>query len=250
MRELEINGDVYVMGDIHGDIATTLDVISYYNISNCTIIMLGDIGVWRYRDYKHYIALDTACKAANIMVYALRGNHDNPAFFLPYEELNQIGQRFWDKFTNFKQLPDFTIVKVNGAKGIVIGGATSIDRCTRRNWQKHGYSRSLYASGDWWRDERLPDTSKINENVEFILSHVGPRPVNTPILTKENCRFMRIDMCLEADLQDENARLEEIQRQFKPKKWWYGHFHINDTSEVLGTRCYAVDICYLAPLQV
>lgn len=247
---LKITGDVYGMGDIHGDITTMLSAINYYDIKDCTLILLGDIGVWRYRDYKHYKAMDDACRERNIMVYALRGNHDNPAFFLPHEDLNQIGQRFWDKFTNFKQLPDLTILDINGSKGIVIGGATSIDRCIRRNWQKHDYSRSLYASGDWWRDEKLPETDKIDEKVDFILSHVGPRPIKTPLLSKENCSFMRIDMCLEADLLVENARLEEIQRQFTPKKWWFGHFHVNDNFEFFNTRCYAVDICHIVPIQI
>ena len=28
------------------------------DIKDCTLILLGDIGIWRYRDYKHYISLD------------------------------------------------------------------------------------------------------------------------------------------------------------------------------------------------
>lgn len=246
---LQINGDVFGVGDIHGDIPTFLHVIEYYDIKDCSLILLGDVGIFRYRDYKRYIPMDEECRSRNIKVYAIRGNHDNPGFYQHRPNLTAIGKRFWDKFTNFTYIPDCAIVEINGNRGIAIGGATSIDRCARKNWHKQEYSKSLYAHGDWWKDEILPETSKIDEKVDFILSHTGPRPTKTTILNESNCSFMRLDFTLKADLNAENRRLEEIQAQFKPKKWWFGHFHINDAFDYYETRCYATDICHITPIQ-
>ena len=246
---VQINNTTYVVGDIHGDISLLSLIIENYDISNVSLILLGDIGIWRYRDYKRYISLDKVCAKRNIDVYAFRGNHDNPLFFLKREDQSPIARRFWDKFTNFKLLPDLTKIIINGATGIVIGGGTSIDRCCRRTWQSsHRYYNNLYKLNDWWENEIVPNTDNINDKVDFILSHTGPRSPKIAPLTKDICNFFKLDKELEADIMIENQRIEELQKQFKPKKWWFGHYHINDSFDFLETRCIVVDIATLSPL--
>ena len=249
--KIELTGDVYGVGDIHGETRVLELLLEHYELRNCTLILLGDIGIFRYRDYKHYLQFDKFCNERGIIVYAFRGNHDNPAFFLPIEEQNSIARRFWEKFTNFKVLPDLTRVDMNGSKGIVIGGGVSIDRCCRKTWlSSYRQYGNLYKSNDWWENETLPETADINENFDFVLSHTGPRPVKVAPLSSDNCSFFRVDPCLKQDIENESKRLEEIQNQFKPSRWWFGHFHINDDFEYFDTRCTAVDINYLTPLQL
>ena len=249
--KIQIKGDVYGVGDIHGDTSILCLLLKVEDIKDCTLILLGDIGIWRYRDYKHYISLDEICKERNIITYAFRGNHDNPAFFYNVEQQSPIARRFWSKFTNFKVLPDLTELDINGASGIVIGGGVSIDRCCRRSFQS-SYRRygNLYKLNDWWEDEEVPMTNNITKRFDFILSHTGPRPVKVPPLTKDNCSFFAMDPTLQDAINGENTRLEEIQKQFNPVKWWFGHYHINDAFNFFNTRCYAVDINFLTPIQV
>lgn len=249
--KITIVGDTYVVGDIHGETDPLMFFINEYELKNCTLILLGDIGIWRYRDYKHYLKLDKFSHERNITIYAFRGNHDNPAFFYNPGERSPIATRFWEKFTNFKVIPDLTVLDVNGAKGIVIGGGVSIDRCVRRTWQKSvRYYGSLYRQNDWWEDETVPETKGINDSFDFILSHTGPRPTKVGILNATNCSFFKYDFSLKDDINKENQRIEEIQKQFNPKKWWFGHYHINDSFDFFNTRCYAIDINFISPLQM
>ena len=248
--KINITGDCYVVGDIHGDAPVLADVLSIYDIKNCTLILLGDIGIWRYRDYKRYMILDEAAKERNIIIYALRGNHDNPAFF-SLDDSSPILKRFWDKFTNFKPLPDFTILNVNNNNGIAIGGGLSIDRCLRRSYiRKRGRIAKFYSNDDWWVGEAIKDASDITEKVDFILSHVGPRPTKVGPLNENTCSFFKLDPDLGEAIKKEECQIDKLYEQFHPKKWWFGHFHINDAFDYKDSRCYAVDILNLSPLYL
>lgn len=249
--KIELTGDVYVVGDIHGEATLLSNILEAYEIKDCILILLGDIGIWQYKDYKHYLKLDEFCKNNNIITYAFRGNHDNPAFFLKSENSSPIVKRFWDKFTNFKCLPDLTRLNVNGANGIVIGGAVSIDRCCRKSFQSsYRQTCGLYKRNDWWADEYIAETAGILEKFDFILSHTGPRPTNIMPLNEFNCSFFKHDNDLKDAVEAEYKRLEEIAIQFNPKKWWFGHFHTNDSFDYKNIRCTAVDINCFSPLMM
>ena len=249
--KIDITGDCYVVGDIHGDALVLADLFSVYDIKDCTLILLGDVGIWKYRDYKRYMHLDKAAIERNIMIYAFRGNHDNPAFFAVNDDSSPILKRFWDKFTNFKVLPDLTVLNVNGNSGIVIGGALSIDRPFRKSFVrgKHN-SAKFYNNDDWWVGENLPSTRNIDEKFDFILTHTGPRPPKIRPLNEDNCSFFILDPTLTDAVIAEEQRLDEIYEQFKPKKWWFGHFHINESFNYKQARCCAVDILNFSPLQM
>lgn len=245
---LKLQNDVYLVGDIHGDTSVVEYLLQSHNLENLTLIFLGDIGIFRYRDYKRYIKFDQYCKEHNIMVYALRGNHDNPGFFKEPEHSYKIAKRFWDKFTNFKPLPDFSIIEYNNFRGLVLGGGTSIDRIIRRSYSSYKNSSSLYSSNDWWSDETIANIGELNEKYDFILSHTGPRSPKLSPLTENNCNFFKYDPLLHQDLEKENKFIEKIQRQLQPTRWWYGHYHINDNFDFKNTNCRVVDINYLTPL--
>lgn len=237
-----IQNDAYVIGDIHGDTSAIEYLLSTYNLQNITLIFLGDIGIFRYRDYKRYLNFDKFCSERKIMAYAFRGNHDNPGFFYNKESSSPIAKRFWDKFTNFKPLPDFSEIEINNKRGIVLGGGISIDRSIRRSYCKSYTSKSLYAGNDWWKDENIPNIDEINEKYDFILTHSGPRPAKLAPLTKDNCSFFSLDPTLQDEINKETTIIEQIHKQFQPKKWWFGHYHVNDDFDFNGTRCKAVDI--------
>lgn len=247
---LKLNNDVYLVGDIHGDTSKLECLLQSYNLANLTLILLGDIGIFKYKDYKRYLRFDQFCKNNNIMVYALRGNHDNPGFFKPKEFLSKIAINFWNKFTNFKPLCDFTIVEYNSSRGIVLGGGLSIDRCVRRSYISNKNSNSLYSANDWWKGESFPNSSHIEDKFDFILSHTGPCPAKLTPLNEFNCSFFKIDSSLKDDIQKEMEEIKKARLHLNPKKWWYGHYHINDNFDCEGTHCCVVDINYLTPLNL
>lgn len=247
---INIIGDCYVVGDIHGEASVLTDVLSSYDIKDCTLILLGDVGIWKYRDYKRYLVLDKYAAERNIIIYAFRGNHDNPIYFSLNDDSSVVLKRFWGKFTNFKPLPDFSILNINGNKGIVLGGGVSIDRVYRKSFHKNRFTKGkIYNNDDWWSDEMLPKINGIDKKIDFILTHTGPRPSLVAPLTASNCSFFKYDIELEDAIQEENKRLDEIHKAFQPKKWWFGHYHINDVFDYEQTRCYAVDILNISPVR-
>jgi UDP-2,3-diacylglucosamine pyrophosphatase LpxH len=64
--------------------------------------------------------LNEQLKKKNITMYAIRGNHDNPAFFKGDHILS-----------NLKLLPDYTVLDLEGKKILLVGGAVSVDRVPR-----------------------------------------------------------------------------------------------------------------------
>lgn len=245
---IKITNDVYLVGDIHGDTSILEHLLQLHELNNLTLILLGDIGIFKYRDYKRYLKFDKFCKEHNIMVYALRGNHDNPRFFKDETLISKPIKNFWNKFTNFKKLPDHTIIEFNGYNGLVLGGGTSIDRICRRSYISSKNTSSVYSSNDWWKDEVLVDIGEMNEKYDFILSHTGPRPPKLNPLNENNCSFFKLDKLLDDDLNKEKESIDKIQSQLSPTRWWYGHYHINDNFDYNGTNCRVVDINYLTPL--
>ena len=112
---LELNRFTILCGDMHGSPGNVMDKIIQCDLTDADIIVLGDIGIWRYSDCKRgcFVLFDKFLAERNINCYAMRGNHDNPIFFALENEYIQV-DRFWSKFTNFKRLPDYTEIKYNG----------------------------------------------------------------------------------------------------------------------------------------
>ena len=246
--KITIHNDAYVVGDIHGDTSVIEYLISFTNLRIITLILLGDIGIFRYRDYKRYLSFDKFCNEHKIDVYAFRGNHDNPGFFRKEEHSSPIAKRFWAKFTNFKALPDFSEVKINDKCGIVLGGGVSFDRSIRRSYFISYASKSFYAGNDWWADENIPNIDNFHKKYDFVLTHSGPRPAKLMPLTKNNCSFFALDPTLQDAIDAETTKIEQIHEQIQPTRWWFGHYHINDDFDFRGTRCKAVDINCLTSL--
>lgn len=241
---MELKGDIFCIGDIHRDIAKTVEVIIKYDVKNATIIALGDFGIFRYRDYKEYLPLDLVLQKRNIMLYTIRGNHDNPMFF--NDSRNKIIIKFWNKFKNIKFLSDFTKFNINNKRCIAIGGAVSIDRCVRRSWVLPKTNSNPYINNDWWYNEVIPNMSNIqNENIDILFTHVGYRPPNIAPLTKDNCSFFKFDSLLKFDLDEEAKQLEKIIEKFNPKQWFFGHFHTSSKFLCGDCDCRALDICEL-----
>lgn len=231
--KIHIENKLYACGDIHGDTNELTWEIIKRDLKDCTIILLGDVGIFRYRDYKHYKYLDLACAERNITVYALRGNHDNPGFF--NDLTNPIIKRFWEKFTNFKPLRDFDIINYKGYCILTLPGSISRDRCTRKSWHSTNINvYDYYRGGDWWAKEVIPPIPGTLPEFDIILSHNGPISCRGIITIPDS--FKAQDEHIESDIAEEQKYLHSIHSKYKPKAWWFGHYHHEYTYKLDNTQ--------------
>lgn len=246
--KIHIENKLYACGDIHGDTNELTYEIIKRDLKDCTIILLGDVGIFRYRDYKRYKYLDTTCSERNITVYALRGNHDNPGFF--NDLTNPIIKRFWEKFTNFKPLKDLTILLTsNRNKILTLPGAISRDRCTRKNWRRtYVHEYDYYRGGDWWPKEIIPQLPEDLGEFDAILSHNGPIPCRGIITIPDS--FKAQDEAVESDIAQEQKYLHNIQVKLKPKVWWFGHYHNQYDYESNNTKYRILAISELSEFNI
>lgn len=223
--DIKIAGDVvYLLGDIHAkvDWASKLD-----ELTPGPIIILGDVGFGFSTEADERLQ-DTFVKLQEKgwSVYLIRGNHDNP--------------EYWHNIQRgCTMLPENRVITINDKPFFISGGGTSVDR-----WQR-------LIGKSYWPSEYIYVPPYVLQEVDYvygILSHVGPTPpkvAGNPIFL-EYCKLH--DSALEADLEMENIQLKRLVC-LKPKVWYYGHFHVNETFEHEGIRCQAINIATLTSIN-
>jgi len=212
----EINRLVFC-GDIHGELPTLVNLItSRYNLTNCAVVVVGDFGVGFeskafidqiYNRYKHRLEKN------NAIIYAIRGNHDDPEYFKDPEATFN--------YERMKLLKDHTIYNIAGQKIYTIGGANSIDvdwRIEFNEQHKNTTGRKV-----WWEDEDIIklDMDKLpTEPVDFIISHEAPLSFSPIISRTEEMSAEVYGKVLASRLY-----LNEVLKHMRAKYWIYGHYH-------------------------
>lgn len=205
------------IGDIHGNFRKLLHLFQESSYKNTTFIQLGDFGVgFRSieKEIEYLSPINDWLVEHNNFLYAFRGNHDNPKYFeeSPFN------------FSNIKLLKDFSVIQVEGKNILIVGGAISIDRRTRK------------LNVSYWEDEQLPfiipDIKEIlSEDIDIICTHNCPTFVWPTELNEVVKNFILMDNKLEQELVNERKRLDLLYSKIvshnkkPPKLWVYGHMH-------------------------
>jgi predicted phosphodiesterase len=200
-----------LLGDIHGDFQTIVN-FSRKNKSDDPkhLIQVGDFGAGfgiHFIDDMSY--LNEQLRDANITLYVVRGNHDNPNFF--------NGEFEW---SNIKLLKDYTVMSIEGKRILFVGGAISIDRLQR------------IEGITWWRDEVLNFNSELLETfegIDVVVTHSAPNFVFPKSFNQLVMSFAAYDSNLLEDLTYERELLNQMYsiliKKNNIKDWFYGHFH-------------------------
>ena len=150
---------IFYLGDIHGNFNLINQYIKMYGIKDAHIIQVGDFGVGfnTFEKEKRLLQMthDVLVKN-NIMVCAIRGNHD----YKPYFDNDPF------QFTNIKLVKDYTVLNLEGKNILCIGGAVSVDREWRyTKAQKLGtYTTPTMGHESWWPDEIIElDIDKLKD---------------------------------------------------------------------------------------
>jgi hypothetical protein len=194
-----MNQKLLITGDIHGDFGALNKIITKKSPSYC--IVCGDSAYfWAGEHQKCKI------KPNNTKIYLLPGNHEDWNLF---EKI--IGRNGPDPIEiepNIFYCPIGSSTIINNKTFLFIGGADSIDK----QWRTAGIS--------WFSQEVLNE-----KDLEYIVS----RNIKADVIFSHTCPFIFNifdKLGIYDKLYDPTSRLLDIVwEQFKPKNWFFAHFH-------------------------
>lgn len=210
--DININGPTAVVGDIHG-VAYEMNLRDLPD--KCNIILLGDIGV----GFNSNIIYKLSTMYPEHQFYLIRGNHDDPSYWedAPF----RIGR-------NITFIPDGYLT-INSELYLAIGGSISVDR----------YMSHRIPMVTWWPNEvvrwTIPQRCR---KVKGILSHSGPTPA---MLVGKKISQPDPEGKIHEYLEWESSYWRQIEKRFKPKVWYHGHFHMHNVTEHKNLKIYSLD---------
>ena len=261
MNRYEINAtDIYAIGDLHGYYKSLINWITRYDITESAIIICGDVG-FGFEKPGYYEQLcgkfENVCSERNVTVFMLRGNHDDPSYFVDGNKINT---------EHFKAIPDYSVIS-NGEHNILcVGGAISIDRTTRiAEWRQNVYRYAMWhncplsvaeekvTSKYYWEDEKpYLDDNALDElalndiKIDIVCTHDAP-PFCPPLTKDGISDYIGIDKTLSDDLDESRDVFSEILAKLileghPVTKWIYGHYHNHEQVEIDGVEYTMLDM--------
>ena len=207
-------------GDIHGEFAELVCKMERYGIQDSVIVVLGDCGIGFQKPgyYPHIYKkkLEKKLDKYNNIILCIRGNHDDPRYYDNPEYILNLPR--------LRTLPSNTLLKVMGYNILCIGGAISIDRDERIEYNDTKLKPNHPKC--YWDNEGpiiLDDILDIDCKVDIVLSHTSPISFDPPLFRGENSGVK--EEILWEDILNTRNYLELINSRLKPKRWYYGHFH-------------------------
>jgi Icc-related predicted phosphoesterase len=225
--------NVYV-GDIHGKLKNLCYHIEQYDIRDCNLIQVGDLGLGfnsYHADMSNLKTLNEVFEDRNINFYAIRGNHDDPAFWY-HHEINL------DRIVLVK---DYEVIEIGGDKILFCGGGVSIDRCIREN------DGSYFKNEEFVLDrDRIQGILETEDQIDLIVTHNAPMffypwgvdsdLVNHYAKLESKLRGTDLKGDLIKERQDMDVFHDLIIEKFDVKAWVYGHFHNSNIKDHTHTR--------------
>jgi hypothetical protein len=208
MSKLNRAMKTYLLGDHHTNYDDLLRAMLRKGWKNVRIVHVGDgeegyPGSW---DEDTAVRLDKGFAALGLEYLSIRGNHSNPHVFdgsimLP----------------NFKLLPDYSRLEINGESWLFVGGAVSINRIERE------------LGKTWWVEEEMVLREDLAHPADVLVTHAGPSWLSPPpnLLVEGFIRSEEAIGChsLRQELADEQLRHDRLFELVKPRHWYFGHYH-------------------------
>ena len=225
--EFKLQGLCCLVGDIHGQYEVELpwacsqDLLLEPKLAD-NYIFLGDIG-FGFDKLRGFIKELDRTIPEEVNCYFIRGNHDDPSYWR-----GDKAKRVTNLCPRFHMVKDYDVMVIGKKRYLCIGGGISIDR----HYRIEGKS--------YWDDEHiLPCPKEITlGKIDGIFSHTGFTP---PVLTHKHALQQRFPD-VNQDCQDEQQILYKILELYKPKEWYFGHYHVHCDFIVKDCECTILDI--------
>ena len=209
-----IDTPIYLVGNLLGNYEQFKENLVKLDIVNACIIFLGDLSFNNSENfYNHLENIDKELSSRNIDAYIVRGNRDNPFLWK--------NKTFWSKFFRLRPIDSTTKLDFNGNIGIVIEGATTIDR------------NSLINGVDYWLDYDKPiyppdfiDYGENRKKVDFVIGHGGPVLSDFFKDKDDKEKYLKHGFFVE-NLAEEQKIYRQILQRYRPKRWYCGHYNID-----------------------
>lgn len=216
---------------------------------NDYLIIAGDFGVlwWEYPDDLE-MALRQWYQEQPWTTLFIDGNHENMPRLLNLPTVRKFGSTVGKINDSLFYLRRGHIYTIEGKKIFCFGGAKSIDKASRNE----GIS--------WWPEEEssfkeqtygLIQLEEVNYDVDYIITHTGPASMVDELdrlcalqFTLENPNLKQPITTMGFEPNDNTTKfLEEVRKNTKFKKWYFGHFHCDIEGE--GFRVLYQDVVQL-----
>lgn len=223
------NSNNIILGDIHGN----TDIIKKYLyrgvLDNSNLYQIGDFG-FGFRAITEDILnnLNEELESHNTNLFIIRGNHDDPEFWLDDDKRNE----FNDGYSNITLLPDYHSEIIGGKSVLFIGGSVSIDK----------YRRIDNSSGKvegWWEDEGVTQPPSNLSEHDVVIAHGCPSFFNVTSEGEGAKPWIDRDPEIKKELDDERELLDSVFHTVKPKEWFSGHYHnrLQDKKHGCSYKC-------------
>ncbi len=203
---------VIISGDIHGMYGYLNELIR--NESPDLLIVCGDFGYGFPNDKIDSIV------AMNTKVLFCDGNHDNHWKLRELKNLAVTSNVFYQPRGSTYRLPD-------GRNILFMGGANSIDKD----------SRTVGVS--WWPEEVISQSDFQNlpdEDIDIFITHTCSNEIYD-----RHIQFKLGGTHTPRKDQDPSYHaLTSLWEMYGPTQWFFGHFHINTSGQLSGTRWQAL----------
>ena len=220
---------IIITGDTHGEFSSINRLINRKQPD--VLIICGDFGYFNkttlikdsvyggyYEVFTDYPFDVNDIKNKNTKVYWVPGNHEN------WNHIEaQFGRRAlkpieMKKGSNVFYCPIGSTEMFDGDNFLFVGGADSIDKQYRTigvDW----FSQEILNHEDW---EYIIEQHK-NTKIDTIISHTCPSSFEMrSVFNMKHADFSR-------------KVLEELLQEFKPMKWYFGHWHIYKKQQYKNT---------------
>lgn len=226
MTIIENINEIYVCGDLHGDInISKINVKNFPQqksmIGNNILLQAGDFGlIWnREKDKTEEYWLDWLDEK-NFYTLFIAGNHENYDRLEKYPLIDFHGGKAAQISEKVFYLKNGYIYNLNGIKIWMFGGAYSVDK----DWRVEGVS--------WWPQE-IPSYKEMqfgldnlqNTEIDYIVTHTLPKTIVEMSSKYVGDIFYEkgVYPCAVQSFLDNVLQL----KMHKYKKWFTGHFHID-----------------------
>lgn len=226
-------------GDWHGEYDQAYRKMKDYDLRDCTVVQVGDFGIGFQRhnkDMRKLVVLNEQLANRNIMLYAFRGNHDDPAYFDGTVELS-----------NIRLLADYSVIEVEGKNILCVGGAISIDRKPNPDVRDYrGVRWKGRSEGtNYWASEEFVLKDVDLSGIDIVATHSAP-DFCTPHTKYGMEKWIMYDPDLVADVNKEREGLTKLYDMLSKNNrithWFYGHFHNSNTDETDITKFVLLNI--------